>query len=131
MVTEKRLNPTAYRIENANWRSSEVTVIDPDGVSHRVTLGVLRSAGEGETAALYRALTLRAAAALEGDRRASVAACRSHQSIRTSESGYVGPVSHEDNRAAHGNIMRSEVCRCGAERHVNINGRHVEQGVWG
>lgn len=43
---------------------------------------------------------------------------------------YAGPVARPENRAAHGNIVRVDVCACGAVRRTNINGRHVERGPW-
>ena len=44
--------------------------------------------------------------------------------------GYARPVATPENRAAHGNITRQDVCTCGARRLTNINGRHVERGNW-
>lgn len=32
--------------------------------------------------------------------------------------------------AAHGCVTIIDVCRCGARRHTNANGRHVEYGPW-
>jgi hypothetical protein len=43
---------------------------------------------------------------------------------------FFGGVARVENRAAHGNVTRVERCGCGAERRVNINGRHVERGAW-
>lgn len=34
----------------------------------------------------------------------------------------IDPMHHSDERA-HGNITRHEICRCGAERDVEINAR--------
>lgn len=44
---------------------------------------------------------------------------------------FVGPVSREENRAAHGNITLLEERDDGARRSVNVNGIHVEVGTWG
>lgn len=42
----------------------------------------------------------------------------------------VEPYTHE-NRAAHGNVVVTEECEeCGGRREVNVNGRHVEYGVF-
>lgn len=44
---------------------------------------------------------------------------------------FTGPiVGVRENRAAHGGIQVHEVCRCGSERYLNVNGRHVERGPW-
>lgn len=43
---------------------------------------------------------------------------------------YFDSVAREPNRAAHGGVRWRERCRCGAERHVLQNGRHVEEGPW-
>jgi hypothetical protein len=44
---------------------------------------------------------------------------------------FSGPVSRDENRAAHGGVCHTEVCsRCGARRRVNVNGLHVEYGPW-
>ena len=34
------------------------------------------------------------------------------------------------NGAAHGNIIRIEVCECGAVRQTEINGTHILPGPW-
>ncbi len=45
---------------------------------------------------------------------------------------FAGPVSRDENRAAHGNVTNTDECvRCGARREQNINGHHVETGPWG
>jgi hypothetical protein len=44
--------------------------------------------------------------------------------------GFSGPVSCDENRAAHGNICEVEYCRCGARRARNVNQCHVEQEPW-
>lgn len=53
---------------------------------------------------------------------------RKHQ--ERNERCYSHAVAEPENRAAHGNITVEHVCRCGAVRLVNINGRHVERGPW-
>lgn len=54
-----------------------------------------------------------------------------HRAERSTERCYSGPiVGADENRAAHGNICRTERCGCGAERRSNVNGRHVECGPW-
>ena len=54
-----------------------------------------------------------------------------HQVSESRDWRYSGPVQGSTpNEAAHVNIVRIDVCLCGAERHTNINGLHVEQGEW-
>lgn len=51
----------------------------------------------------------------------------------TEERCYAGSVAGpcgDENQAAHGGITYREVCACGADRGVNVNGRHVETGPW-
>lgn len=81
----------------------------------------------------------RQVADLERQRRAlqeRVAACSGHAAASESEPRcYTGPVSEsrpgsEYNRAAHGNIEITETCRCGAQRHTLVNGRHKEHSGW-
>ena len=43
---------------------------------------------------------------------------------------FAGPVCADENPASHGNVCRIEVCSCGAERRININGNHREYGAW-
>ena len=43
---------------------------------------------------------------------------------------FFGPVSRDENPAAHGGITEHQTCACGSTRSVNINGRHVECGAW-
>jgi hypothetical protein len=44
---------------------------------------------------------------------------------------FTGPVTiKRPNPAAHGNRTIVLTCSCGAERRVNINGTHDEQGEW-
>ena len=50
----------------------------------------------------------------------------------TDTHGFAGPVSADENRAAHGNVCNTErCCRCGAERRTNVNQWHREEGRWG
>ena len=45
--------------------------------------------------------------------------------------GYSGPVSQNENPAAHGGVSYTETCRdCGAERAVNANMFQYERGEW-
>jgi hypothetical protein len=62
----------------------------------------------------------------------SIAACSGHRAQMTREEPFRGSVRDPagENPAAHGCIRVVEFCRCGAERHRNVNGGHVEQGVW-
>lgn len=53
---------------------------------------------------------------------------RKHQ--ERNERCFTQAVAYPENRAAHGNITVEHVCRCGAVRLVNVNGRHVERGPW-
>lgn len=63
---------------------------------------------------------------------AGVRACDGHRVASTGpDRCFSGPVSRDENRAAHGNISYDERCRCGAVRSVNVNGLHVETGPWG
>ena len=43
---------------------------------------------------------------------------------------FFGPVSISENRSAHGGTRWVEVCRCGCERDVLVNGKHRERGEW-
>lgn len=56
-----------------------------------------------------------------------------HADTRTlSVRAFVGPVSVDENRAAHGNVtMEVECVACGARQMRNVNGVHVETGTWG
>lgn len=69
-------------------------------------------------------------AQLERERLARIAGCREHRAVGSTERCYSGPVSRDENRAAHGNICIVEKCACGATRATNVNGVHFEQGVW-
>lgn len=58
-----------------------------------------------------------------------------HQAIRKlGPYGYTSAVYRhpftEENRAAHGGVEYREVCSCGYERRVLVNGGHREYGVW-
>lgn len=53
-----------------------------------------------------------------------------HQAISTKTRGFSGPVTRDENPRAHGNVCEIERCSCGAERRVNVNGMHVEEGDW-
>jgi hypothetical protein len=57
-------------------------------------------------------------------------ACR-HRHYLSEDYGYTGPVSVNQNPAAHGNITRVDTCQaCGAVRRTNINGGHTETSGW-
>jgi hypothetical protein len=43
---------------------------------------------------------------------------------------FTGPVSRDENRAAHGGVCEIQRCACGAERRMNVNGAHTEIGEW-
>lgn len=53
-----------------------------------------------------------------------------HKAETTTDRPFAGAVAPAENRAAHGNICRVEVCRCGATRRTNVNGVHREGGPW-
>ena len=54
-----------------------------------------------------------------------------HRMKQRIERCFSGPVpSDRPNPRAHGWVTVEQVCRCGAERLVNVNGREVETGHW-
>lgn len=55
-----------------------------------------------------------------------------HTPFTTKTIGYRGTVANvtRENRAAHGAVCHVDICRCGATRETNSNGRHVERGAW-
>lgn len=53
-----------------------------------------------------------------------------HRPIETRDQCFTGPVSPQENPAAHGGVCRVDTCRCGAERRTNRNQGHIERGVW-
>ena len=56
-----------------------------------------------------------------------------HRIETTQDRPFTGPVVFEPAKqkpAAHGNITRIDVCKCGATRRTNINGRATERGPW-
>ena len=64
--------------------------------------------------------------------RSVIASCPGHRAAHTSEAwGYVGSVSREENRAAHGAVGYTDTCSCGAQRRRLVNGPHVETEAWG
>lgn len=72
----------------------------------------------------------------EAAQRGAVRACRGHRpDYRTLERCFGSCVAQEPytdcSPSSHGGITYSEVCRCGAERPVNVNGMHTEIGCWG
>lgn len=58
--------------------------------------------------------------------------CLHQYTTEQSTRGFFGCVSpFSCNPAAHGGVSCTEVCDdCGAERKVNVNGRHAEYGPW-
>ena len=62
---------------------------------------------------------------------AHVSPC-AHTSVRElGWHGFSGPVSRNENPAAHGCIsLDEECCACGARRARLVNGRHEEIGDW-
>lgn len=115
-------------------------IVDVDGEVRRTPLGLLRRAArqeDAELAARYAELVGQADELLrqrwERAVLRTVQACSGHEPQHTTEpTCYVGPVGRGDfeNRAAHGGITYREVCRCGAERGVNLNQCHVEYSAW-
>jgi len=53
-----------------------------------------------------------------------------HRAEKSTDRPFAGPVARRQTVAAHGNITRIEVCACGAQRSVAINGVHRERGEW-
>ena len=57
-----------------------------------------------------------------------------HRAIKGAETimGYSAPVAdcEHQNPAAHGNICRTDRCRCGALRQTNVNQWQTERGPW-
>src|SRR3990172_12238020 len=60
-------------------------------------------------------------------------AAHRHRVIERREQGFGGAIKQPDgtqNPSAHGCILLIETCRCGAERHTNINNQHSESSGW-
>jgi hypothetical protein len=53
-----------------------------------------------------------------------------HKAVDSRDTVFAGPVATDQNRAAHGNITRTEWCVCGAVCYTNINGSHTERSGW-
>ena len=53
-----------------------------------------------------------------------------HRATDSIDRPFEGPVRTPENRAAHGNITRTETCRCGATRRTNINQGYMGRGPW-
>ena len=55
-----------------------------------------------------------------------------HRTVKTLTRGYRGTVANPKkmNPAAAGGVLFIDVCRCGATKETNSNGRHVERGGW-
>lgn len=134
-MTTTTTNTIGITVTDADSRSLTVRIDGRIGRPGRYTLGELRQAalvGEPDLRDTYRQLADRASQALTADHRRLVASCHGHEAAaKTEVTGFQGPVSRDENRAAHGNIMVTETCvHCGAERSRNVNGIHVEQGEW-
>lgn len=89
-----------------------------------------------DLAAKYRSILAEVRRAIEAaeaeERRNRIRACPGHAATREDGPwGFVAPVNpDEQNRAAHGNVGFTELCRCGAKRRYLVNGLHVEMGIW-
>lgn len=97
---------------------------------HAITWDALRDlAGQDDPVArkAYRTLMLHAE---ESERRRRARACTDHAARTTVTRGYTGPVSRDEDRRAHGNVVHIETCRCGAERRTNSNAGYTEVGEW-
>jgi hypothetical protein len=124
-----------YSIESiGHWEDGRLAITPAGGETVYLTIDEIRTAArqlDPELAAFYGALQARAEKAIEGNRRASVRRCPGHKTAKPVDVGFSGPVSENENPAAHGNICRVERCvLCGAERLTNINGHHTETGEW-
>lgn len=53
-----------------------------------------------------------------------------HRVKSTRTTPFFHPVAVRQNQAAHGGVTKIATCACGAERHTNVNGSHVERGAW-
>ena len=53
-----------------------------------------------------------------------------HRTHTSREECYSCPVAWPERPEAHGNICVVSTCRCGATRHVNVNGAWAEIGKW-
>ena len=69
---------------------------------------------------------------LDGSDEIGVMTCEHRETLVVQTRGFRGPVSRDENRAAHGAVTHEERCAsCGALRLVNVNQRAVEIGPWG
>jgi hypothetical protein len=53
-----------------------------------------------------------------------------HEPAKSFRTFDLGPVSHNQPWEPQGGIARIETCACGAQRRVNVNGEHIEDGPW-
>jgi hypothetical protein len=124
---------SATTVKYADWRTDTVDVVRA-GRSQNIALDDLRYAAKNNVGLLriiYSELFRRAAALINADRERSIEQCKGHVAYRDVERCFHGPIQGvEEKREAHGNICRTEFCRCGARRSANINGVHREQGEW-
>lgn len=130
-------------VSSADW-DNQTVYVSGSAIGHpgRVTLSELRSAAsqdDREIASVYRDVERRAREALEAARKAKEAArakrieqCSGHRAAGSEDRCFCVPVSHPIayEPRAHGNITRTEWCRCGATRQLNINQQWVEEGRW-
>ncbi len=57
--------------------------------------------------------------------------CRHADTAEGAPRPFAGPVARDENRASHGGYSASETCRtCLAQRPINCNGTHREEGPW-
>lgn len=112
-------------------------IIRREGKSFTIGWSTLRAAARQDDAILRTVYAATLAAAerkllteMLDDANRRVVACRRHRAARSKDRAYFGPVSVDENRAAHGNICVHETCSCGAERRRNVNGLHEEIGQW-
>ena len=142
------MQDVTYEVEAVDDETVDVTVYfgsEPDHTS-RATLGQLADAAsqqDRDLAAAYREILRKAQAAvwqLEAERHRallqdSIRACSGHRVDSTSDERYGSCVAHppytDCNPAAHGGIVYTETCRCGAVRSRAVNQCHEEVGTWG
>jgi hypothetical protein len=131
MSNPKPITVLAVTSQGATLRNNATKVEVLVGWS---TLKAAATQGDAELSRIYGDALADAVAMnevqLERERLARIAGCREHRAMGTKEGPFLGPVSRDERRAAHGNICITETCACGATRKTNVNGVHFEQGVW-
>lgn len=126
------LDPISPPLEYADGRLSW-DGLPTRGARNRARLAAREAEHESAREARIREMDARASA-----RQRSIAAlvesvrnCAGHALVGQSGARpFSGPVAREPNPSAHGNVVATELCRCGATRHVAINGAHREEGPW-